>query len=332
MGDSRFRAQTGEIPVIGLSPLSNGAHGLRKIADDVAAACENTGFFYVRDHGVPPALVKRVFAANQAFHAMPIEKKLELQINQFYRGYVPFAGSTLKTSSIEAARKPNQSEQILFRHELPPDDPEVVAGLPLQGPNQWPNEKDLPGFRTLISEYMAACEGLARQLLVVFEQALQLPQGFFDPFFERPTTNLKLLHYPAQPADRPEDQYGAAPHTDFGFVTILAQDNTGGLEVRSRQNNWISAPVVPGTFVVNIGDVLARWTNGRFASTPHRVINRAPDRSRYSVPFFMDPNMNQTIECLPGCCGPDNPSKFEPVVYRDYIATRLGTNFPIRKR
>lgn len=333
MSDLRKSDPNVSIPIIDLSPLQDGSPaGIGKVAAAVATACEDTGFFYLEKHGVPASMVSRIFAASGEFHALPLEKKLDLQINQYYRGYVPFAGSTLKVSSIEAARKPNQSEQILFRHELSPDDPDLGKGLPLQGPNQWPDEADLPGFKQTVLDYMGACEGVARSLLPVFAEALRLPHDFFNPFFVRPTTNLKLLHYPAQPADRPADQYGAAPHTDFGFVTILAQDDTGGLEIRTKDNEWMPAPVIPGTFVVNIGDALARWTNGRFASTPHRVINRAPQRSRYSVPFFMDPNMHQTIACLPGCCGPDNPPRNEPVLYSDYLMQRLGTNFPIRHR
>ena len=324
---------TTSIPVIDIGPLRNGgAAGVSRVAAEVAAACVDTGFLYVANHGVPDTLVDAVFDASKAFHALPLDKKLDLQINQFYRGYVPFAGSTLKVSSIEAAKKPNQSEQILFRHELPPDDADLGKGLPLQGPNQWPAEADLPGFKAIVQEYMAACEGVARSLFPAFAEALHLPHDHFEPFFVRPTTNLKLLHYPAQPTDRPADQYGAAPHTDFGFVTILAQDDTGGLEVRTHDGTWMPAPVIPGTFVVNIGDALARWTNGRFASTPHRVINRAPHRSRYSVPFFLDPNMHQTIACLPGCCTAGAPPQFEPVVYSDYLMQRLGTNFPIRHR
>lgn len=321
------------IPVIDIGPLRGGtAAGISQVAAQVAAACEDTGFLYLTNHGVPNSQVDAVFAANKAFHALPLEKKLDLQINQFYRGYVPFAGSTLKVSSIEAAKKPNQSEQILFRHELAADDADLGKGLPLQGPNQWPGEADLPGFKATVQGYMAACEGVARALFPAFAEALGLPHDYFTRYFVRPTTNLKLLHYPAQPTDRPADQYGAAPHTDFGFVTILAQDDTGGLEVRTKDGEWMPAPVIPGTFVVNIGDALARWTNGRFASTPHRVINRAPHRSRYSVPFFLDPNMHQTITCLPGCCTDAAPARFEPVVYSDYLMQRLGTNFPIRHR
>ena len=287
------------VPLIDMGPLRDGsADGVEKVARDVAAACTSSGFLYVVNHGVSKETVDGIFQANKDFHALPLEKKLELQINQFYRGYVPFAGSTLKVSSIGEAKKPNQSEQIIFRHELAADDPDLGQGLPLQGPNQWPSPDDLP-------------------------------EDHFDQFFVKPVKNLKLLHYPAQPKDRPADQFGAAPHTDFGFVTVLAQDDTGGLEVRSPDGSWHPAPVIPDSFVINIGDALSRWTNGRFASTPHRVINRAPHRSRYSVPFFLDPNMHSVIEALPGTVTEDQPAAHEPVKYSDYLMTRLGSNFPI---
>ena len=271
MSEARQIGQAESIPVIDLGPLRTGGEsGLRQVAAEVAAACEDKGFLYLTNHGVPDSLVSRIFAANQAFHRLPLETKLDLQINQFYRGYVPFAGSTLKVSSIESARKPNQSEQILFRHELAPDDPDLGRGLPLQGPNQWPAEADLPGFKQTVLEYMAACEGVARSLFPVFAEALSLPRDYFERLFVRPTSNLKLLHYPAQPTDRPADQYGAAPHTDFGFVTILAQDDTGGLEVRKKDGEWMPAPVIPGTFVVNIGDALGALDQ-RPASPPPRT-------------------------------------------------------------
>ena len=318
------------VPLIDLGPLRDGRGGrVEAVAKDVEAACTSSGFLYVTNHGVSDETIDGIFEANRHFHALPLEKKLELQINQFYRGYVPFAGSTLKVSSIGEAKKPNQSEQIIFRHELDPDDPDLGKGLPLQGPNQWPSEDDLPGFKARVLDYMSECERVARLLLPAFAHALDLPHDHFDSFFVKPVKNLKLLHYPAQPKDRPADQFGAAPHTDFGFVTVLAQDDTGGLEVRSPDGEWLPAPVIPGTFVINIGDALARWTNGRFASTPHRVINRAPHRSRYSVPFFLDPNMHSTIEALPGTVTEETPQKFEPVVYSEYLMARLGTNFPI---
>ena len=319
-----------EIPLVDVGPLTNGGReGVAKVAEAVARACETSGFLYLENHGVPEEKIAGIFDANKRFQALPLKKKLELQINQFYRGYVPVAGSTLKVSSIEAAKKPNQSEQIIFRHEVAPDDPEFRSGMPLQGPNQWPSEEDLPGFRDTVLDYMGACAELARRMLPVFAHALGLSPDHFDRFFEKPVMNLKLLHYPAQPEDRPADQFGAAPHTDFGFITVLAQDDTGGLEVRGPSGDWHPAPVIPGTYVINIGDVLARWTNGRFASTPHRVINRAPHRSRYSVPFFMDPNMHTKVEALPGTVPEGEAPRFEPVVYSDYLMQRLGSNFPI---
>ena len=330
MTSAAIRSDDLVVPVIDMGPLREGGEdGVRAVAAAVAAACETSGFLYVSNHGVSADTVASIFEANRAFHAMPLDKKLALQINQFYRGYVPFAGSTLKVSSIGQATKPNQSEQILFRHELAPDDPDLGSGLPLQGPNQWPDEADLPGFKETVLRYMSECERVARTLLPAFAEALDLPHDHFDPYFEKPVKNLKLLHYPAQPDDRPADQFGAAPHTDFGFVTVLAQDDTGGLEVRGPNGEWLPAPVIDGTFVINIGDAMARWTNERFASTPHRVINRAPQRSRYSVPFFMDPGMHATIDALPGTVTDARPRAFESVVYADYLMGRLGKNFPI---
>ena len=212
-------------------------------------------------------------------------------------------------------------------HEVDPDDD--AFGRPLQGPNQWPG--NLPGFREAVTAYQAAMSGLARRFNRLLALGLDLPETFFDPHFERPTTWLRLMHYPPEPPGTPSDQYGAAPHTDYGFVTFLAQDGRGGLEVRARDGDWIAAPPLAGTFVVNVADMLARWSNDRWTSTPHRVRNTS-GRPRYSVPFFWDTDLESEIACLPTCRGPDNPPRYEPVRYGDYVLERLDRNYAYRRK
>ena len=149
------------------------------------------------------------------------------------------------------------------------------------------------------------------------------------PFFAQPTTFLRLLHYPPQPLDAGDDAFGSAPHTDYGFITVLVQDNNGGLAVRRKDGSWLAAPPVPGSWVVNVGDMLSRWTNGRWQSTPHSVRNIS-GHDRYSCPFFFDMDMDSTVECVPTCCGEANPPRFLPVRYGDYLMERLNKNYAYR--
>jgi len=303
-------------------PILDLAGDPAEVARRLNHACENVGFFYVANHSVPEDLVRLVFAQSARFHAQPLEAKEKLAINEFHRGYIGLSSYRLNESL-----KPNLSESFVMMHELPPDHPDRVAGKPLQGPNQWP---ELPEFREIMLAYVSAMEELGRTLLGAFARALELPGDDFQRAFESPTTFLRLLHYPPQPETTPDNQYGSAPHTDYGAITVLAQDDAGGLHVRHRSGEWIAAKPIPGTFVVNIGDVMARWTNDRYVSTEHRVINTGGGH-RYSVPFFFDPNLEVTIECLETCRSADRPPKYPPIRYGDYLLGRLNAHYAYRQ-
>ena len=265
---------------------------------------------------------------SRAFFALPEAEKLKLKIDRNFRGYLPFAGSTIVTSSVAKVSKPNQSESIFFMHEVAPDEPAALAGKPLQGPNQWPDEALLPGFRDTIEHYVEDMSALARRLVRAIALAVDMPADSMERFFEKPTTFLRLLHYPPQPEEA--GLFGSAPHTDYGYITLLAQDEVGGLEVRNKSGDWIAAPPIPGSFVMNVGDILARWSNDRFVSTPHRVINRS-GRERYSQPFFFDPAMDETIAALPTCVPVGASPKYPPVIYGDYLMERIDKNYHYRK-
>jgi isopenicillin N synthase-like dioxygenase len=209
---------------------------------------------------------------------------------------------------------------------------EVAAGEesgPLDGPNQWPANPQ--GFREAIGGYDAALALLSRRMTRMIAVALGMAPRGLDAYFTRPTTFLRLLHYPPSPPDADARQYGSAPHTDYGFITILAQDATGGLQVRSRDQTWIDATPIEGAFVVNIGDMGSRWTNGRWRSTPHRVINRS-GTDRYSMPYFNDPGADETIACLPSCCSAAEPARFPPVQYGAYLMERIDANYSYRAK
>ena len=312
------------IPIIDLAPLLEGTEaGVTHVAEAITLAYSQVGFSYITNHGIPASLIDGVFEASAQFHALPRAEKMKIEINAFHRGFIPINTSTAVTSSIEKATKPNQSESWIMLHELPPDDADVLAGAPLAGPNQWP--ASLPNFRLAGLAYHDALAGLARRLVQAVAVALGAGRHNLDRHFERPTTFLRLLYYPPVPAASPGDLFGSAPHTDYGFITVLAQDQVGGLQVRSAQGDWVDAAPRPGAFVMNAGDILHKWSNGRFISTPHQVINRG-GRARYSCPFFFDPNMRSRVVPLPSCVSPECPLQFDPVVYGEFLMSELRAN------
>jgi isopenicillin N synthase-like dioxygenase len=292
-------------------------------------ALEETGFAYIAGHGVPQPVIDGAFAASRAFHASPDALKRSLAINEWHRGFMAMATSTVVTSSVAKVTRPNLSESLMIMHDVTSGE----VGPPLQGPNQWPGW--LPDFRPAIDTYRAEVERVARRIIRLIAVALGLEETALDRHFAWPTTFLRLLHYPPHPAEAGDDEFGSAPHTDYGIITLLAQDESGGLQVRRRDGGWIDATPLPGTFVLNVADMLARWTNDRFVSTPHRVINNrnpsAQGGNRFSLPFFFDSDMDAMIECLPTCTGPGNPPKYAPVRYGDYLMDRLNRNYDYRK-
>ena len=296
-------------------------------AAELHAALSSIGFAYIAGHNVSPRSRAAAFAASKAFHASPLEKKQSIAINAFHRGYMGMATSTLVTSSIAKVTKPNMSESLMIMHTLPEDDPAVLAQEPLQGPNQWPEW--LPGFKPAMQAYEQEVDALGRYLIRLISISLGMAPDALDHYFERPTTFLRALHYPPQPPQE-TDAVGSAPHTDYGIITLLAQDNSGGLQVRPRGGDWIEAPPIENTYVLNVGDMLARWTNERFVSTPHRVVNRSGG-DRYSLPYFLDPSMDALIECLPTCTDAAHPPQHEPVRYGDYLMHRLNKNYNYRQ-
>jgi isopenicillin N synthase-like dioxygenase len=320
---------TPELPVVDLAGLAEAAEAgdaaaLHPIATAFDAACAAYGFCYIVNHGVDAGLRAAAFAQSAAFHALPLEEKQRIRINAAHRGYMGMATSVIVASSIEKATKPNLSESFMLMHEVVPGE---ETG-PLDGPNQWPERPD--GFRETIGAYDAALRRLGAQMARMISVALGQGPRDLDAYFARPTTFLRLLHYPPSPPDADDKQYGSAPHTDYGFITILAQDQRGGLQVRSREHRWIDATPIEGAYVVNIGDMGSRWSNGRWTSTPHRVINRS-GLDRYSMPYFYDMAADMEVAPLPSCVSDATPARFPPVRYGDYLMERIDANYAYRK-
>lgn len=313
-----------EIPVIDISGVLAGVPGaVERAAAALRHAYQDVGFWFLAGHDVPPALVDATFAEAVRFHALPLDAKMALKANRNNVGYLPMRGSTTRHSPLAKGAKPNLLEGFLVKRDLPADHPDVLAGKLYRGMNQWP--EGLPGFRETCVAYCDALEGLALRMLPVYAAALGLPPDHFAEGFREPQYTLRLAHYPQQDVVA-EDEFGIAPHTDSTFMTLLAQNRVPGLALLTQSGRWIEAPALPGTFLVNSGELLRRWTNDAFLATPHRVVNRS-GQERYSIPFFFDAGIDYRMECLPTCTGPGNPPRYEPITYMEYQRWFQGQNY-----
>ncbi|HEY1794491.1 MAG TPA: 2-oxoglutarate and iron-dependent oxygenase domain-containing protein [Stellaceae bacterium] len=318
-------AAAAAIPVIDFGPYFAGEPGaLETVAREVGQACEHVGFFYAAGHGVGEALIDRAFAASRRFHALPTDEKVALRLNENNIGYLPMNASVQGASTVHKATRPNRNESFFVSHDRSADHPDVKAGLPLRGRNQWP--ADAAGMRDDMMAYFTALGAMCDRILPVFAVALEMPEDFFAPFFaDEAHANLRFLHYPPQDADE-DNLFGQAPHTDNSFMTALARTEVPGLAVRLASGEWFAPPIIPGTFLINLGNIMRRWSNNRFLSTPHGVLNES-GADRYSIAYFHSPNPAATIECLPSCTSADNPAKYPKAVYRDLVLEFYRANY-----
>jgi len=309
------RVSPASLPIIDVSGLSSGRTADRQaVGADLRSACADKGFFYIENHGISESLIADVFTEAAAFFALPCEQKAEVDKakSSANRGYEPLQGQTL-----EAGAPPDLKEGYYIGPDHPTDDPRVVAGTFNHGVNQWPARR--PNFRPVMLAYLEAMLGLSARMMRGVALSLGLPEDYFADFCRDAMANVRLLHYPPQPFNARPGQKGAGAHTDFGGLTLLRQDNVGGLQVWDwRADGWIHADPIPGTFVVNLGDMIARWTNDRYRSTVHRVVN-ASGRERYSVPFFYSGNFAHKVECIPTCLAPGETPKYPPTTVEAHI-------------
>jgi isopenicillin N synthase-like dioxygenase len=282
------------VPTIDIAPLLDPAAD----ADDVAAtsariadACVSHGFLQIVGHGIDPGLRRGLHDAAAAFFALDPEEKDRISMRHggaAWRGWFP-VGDEL------TAGVPDDKEGLYFGAELAPDDPRVVARRPLHGPNQFPRRPAELG--PLVLDWMDRVTVVGRAVLSGIAVSFGLDRDWFDRWCAEPTVLFRIFHYPP-PAPEFVGSWGVAEHTDYGLLTLLVQDDTGGLEVRV-DGDWVEVPPTPDAIVCNLGDMLERVTGGRFRSTPHRV--RLPDRDRYSFPLFLDPAWDAELTQLPGC-------------------------------
>ncbi|NHO31590.1 isopenicillin N synthase family dioxygenase [Acetobacter fallax] len=296
------------IPVAGL--CSSDPVQRQAVGDALRTACASTGFFYCVDHGIPPALIDAVLAESKAFFARsPTDKAaLDKARSPCNRGYEP-----LRNQTLEAGTPPDLKEGFYIGEEQPANAAELRFN---QGPNQWP--RNSAGFRPTMMAYFAALNILAERLMRGIALSLGLEETFFTRFCQNPQATLRLLHYPPQPSDPQPGEKGCGAHTDFGGLTLLLQDASGGLQVRGPDDTWIHATPILGSFIVNLGDMIARWTNDRYRSTLHRVVNTS-GTDRYSVPFFHSGNPDYVISCLPGCLAPGETPRYPSVTVQDHL-------------
>ncbi|HET6161959.1 MAG TPA: 2-oxoglutarate and iron-dependent oxygenase domain-containing protein [Dongiaceae bacterium] len=313
------------LPIIDIGPVRAGdPHAIAAVAASINAACMSAGFFYVRNHGVDQSIIGDVVAASRAFFALPTDVKRTVSINKRHRGF-----SALGDATMYGAKRPDYKEFFTMGLELPDNDPDVQAGQPLRGPNNWPDF--MPELRGAMSAYYQAVGSCGADLLKAIALSLRIDAGFFADRYRKRLQRTQLIYYPPQPAEMGKNLFGVAPHTDFGCITLLWQDDSGGLEVLDRASKtWIGAAPIPGTLVVNVGDLLARWTNDRYTSTPHRVINRS-GHERYSIATFYDPDFGAMVDpCDLGVSPGDR--RYEPITAGQHILNRLDQSFGYRKR
>jgi isopenicillin N synthase-like dioxygenase len=304
-----------KLPVIDVAALAGSdTAAKRAVAARLGAACREMGFFYIANHGIPPAAVAGVFAAARDFFARPPAEKQRLSIRHspHNRGYVDLSEERLDPTGSE-----DHKEAFNIGLELPPDHPDILAGAAFRGANSWP---DQPVWRAVMLDYFDRCWAVGRLLHRGFSLDLGVPEAFFEDKLDAPTAVLRLLHYPAR--STASGALGAGAHTDYGNVTILATDGVAGLQVRDRAGRWIDAPTIPGTFVCNVGDCLMRWTNDAYLSTPHRVA--APATERYSIAFFLDPNPDALVAPI------GTPAKYPAITGGEYLRRRLDATYAHR--
>ena len=308
-----------QIPKIDISEIEYKEFS-RTLLQDFFSAYNEYGFGYIINHGIEKTLIEQLFQVSKQFHSQPLSEKMRVALDHNHRGYIAINTSTDVNSKLADVKKPNQSESFMMMREDKSELPDVY----LSGPNQWPK---LENFKEVLEKYTFKMTKLGRNLM----RLALLSSGVKDlsvmKSFDTPTIWLRLLHYPPIPNNSPSDLYGSAPHTDFGCLTILAQDEIGGLQLQTKEGKWIDVPKLEGSFVVNVGDMLSRLTNGLLRSTPHRVINKS-GKKRFSCPFFFDPHTSAVVQPLIGT----GKAKFSPINFGEFLREELEASYEKHKK
>lgn len=313
-----------EVPTVDISPYLRGdATGKRTVAKSVDHACSEIGFIVITGHGVPTELIEKVRQVSRKFLSLPFEVKM--RYNSPTRGYKP-VGSGAFSYSLGIKTPPDIREAFSMGPFDFPDNEYHRKGGDLYAPNVWPTE--LPEMKEIWYEYFRTMDGLGRRMIRICALALDLPEYWFDDKFDKAAITFLVNYYPPQTEKPVEGQLRGGMHTDYGGITFLHRDNSpGGLQVKTKDGEWVDAPHVPDSFTINIGDLMAQWTNDRWVSTLHRVVNPpwelARETDRMSMPFFFDPNYDAMIEPIKTCCSPNNPPKYERTTAGEHKLMKL---------
>jgi len=322
------RRSASELPIVDFAAYAGdaGLDARRRVAGALRAACTDTGFFYLVNHGISQAELDLAHAWGHVFFELPLAEKRRLDKSKHptRQGWMPVGGTNPEENPDKAA---DVKETLVLPRDLLPG--ETPGDNPTVGNGNWPDEHLMPGFKAFAFAHIGKRVLVAQRLCRALALSLDLPEAYFDASHRYLFCQLTYNYYPPlDPATVERTQWSISPHTDYGSFTLLSQDGLGGLEVRDRSGAWIDVPPLEGAFVVNIADLFARWTNGVYVSSLHRASNfNTGKRARISLPLFVIPHAKTRVECLPTCQGPDHPPRYEPVEAGPYVRTLLEQSY-----
>ena len=310
------------LPIIDISPLSQpNTKAWQDVITQIDKACRELGFFYITGHGIPQSQFDYIESKAQALFSLPEADKQAISIESSanHRGW-----GRLSAEKLDPQGELDCKESFDMALDLSPLHSQVKKCPKLYGPNQYPN---LDGFTQAMNQHYSLTLDVGLKVLSAMALALEQNEDFFTQKFNFPVSVLRLLHYPSQHTST----NGAGAHTDYGCITLLYQDSSGGLQVLNRNDEWIDAPPVPGSFVVNIGDLMQRWTNDIYRSTKHRVSSPTTGKTRFSMPFFVEPDFDTVVTTLPKCIAEkDNHNQYPPITAGDWILSRFEDTYSYR--
>ena len=311
------------IPIIDVTPLvihNDNSKSLRKTVNEIRDACKNVGFFYIKNHQIPKDHLSALNPLVQEFFNLPLEEKMKIHISKsdIFRGYTPLGKELTNETS-------DWHECVDFGLDLEPSHPEVIEGKQLVGPNQWPENHH--NFRKVLEKHWDLMIILGRAITEGLAISLGLSKNYFAPYMSKSHSYMRISNYPPYKNNQEENiGDGIGAHIDYGFLTILMQNNIGGLEVKNFNNEWIKAPIIPGTFLINIGHMIQRWTNDYYRATIHRVIS-PKNTTRCSIPFFFEPNFDTVVAPIEKFCSADNLPRYKPIHFGDYLERTFKTSY-----